>query len=465
MTRRPARGLGRFPTDPHLTRLVDAALKQHVSELRDFTHRFHEKWKRWGITTIRGSGWALRPLFVPAARVDFIAASLHARLVAVRAELRRLAKKKGALSKVLPLPPGFEDGVDVAAGLDAHDWLSHLRPDGFLFEDRFVLSEVNFGNGIAVSCGYTEVVADYWREHPVLARLGLDVARFHRRPLSRYLGVMRRAMRPSAKPFVALLTHHREWDVILGYPKRVEDQFDYVQRELYRLGVDSRIVTEEQLVVGRDGDPRIVGDRRRPDLVMLVTVGSSFLDEPELLRPGGRLAHLRGARIGEVNIVKPLAATLMDKGVLPLMQTLEGQHAHRMADGFRFELAPTHFPKGQPASRYVRSQDRWVMKRAFDGKDTHIGISRSPALWREVAQVATSEDGYVAQEYVSLPRARLPVFIDEKHLEFVESRVELSSFIYDGHFGGGAARHAPDAEGLVMTDPPPDYGFSTVFSV
>ena len=455
----------RVPVDSQLTRLVDAALKRNVSEVRDFTHRFHERWKQWGITTIRGSGWALRPLFVPAERLDFLASSLHHRLVGLRAKLRELAAKKGALSKVLPLPPGFEEGIDVGAGLDSHDWLSHLRPDGFLFEDRYVLSEINFGNGISVSCGYTEVVADYWREHPVLRKLGIDVTRFHRRPLPRYLHTIRRAMRPSAKPFVALLTHSREWEVILSYPKRVEDQFDYVQRELYRLGVDSRIVTEEQLVVGRDGNPRIVGDPRRPDLVMLVTIGSSFLDEPELLRKGGRLAHLRGSRIGDVQIVKPLAATLMDKGVLPLLQQLEPNFTKRAADGFRFEIAPTHFPKGQPAAKYTRAKDRWVMKRAFDGKDTHIGVARSEALWREVARVATQEDGYVAQEYVSMPRARIPVFVDEKHLEFVESRVELSSFIYDGAFGGGAARHAPDAEGLVMTDPPPDYGFSTVFGV
>lgn len=455
----------RVPLDSQLTRLVDAGLKRHVSEVRDFTHRFHERWKQWGITTIRGSGWALRPLFVPAARLDFLAASLHSRLVALRARLRQLASKRGALSKVLPLPPGFEDALDVPAGLDSHDWLSHLRPDGFLFEDRYVLSEINFGNGIAVSCGYTEVVADYWREHPVLRRLGIDVARFHRRPLPRYLHTILRAMRPSSRPFVALLTHHREWEVILSYPKRVEDQFDYVQRELYRLGVDSRIVTEEQLVVGRDGNPRIIGDARRPDLVMMVTIGSSFLDEPELLKEGGRLAHLRGARIGEVAIVKPLAATLMDKGVLPLMQELEPHFSNRSVDGYRFEVGPTHFPRGQSPSRYTRAKDRWVMKRAFDGKDTHIGIARSEGLWREVANVATREDGYVAQEYVSMPRARIPVFIDEKHLEFVESRVELSSFIYDGAFGGAAARHAPDAEGLVMTDPPPDYGFSTVFAV
>ena len=459
---RPSR---RVPVDAHLTQLVDAAIRRNKSELRDFTHRFHERWKRWGITTIRGSGWALRPLFVPADRLDFIASALHARLVNLRAELRRLAGKQGALSKALPLPPGFERAVDVPGGLDSHDWFSHLRPDGFLFEDRFVLSEINFGNGIAVSCGYTEVVADYWREHPVLKKLGIDVERFHRRPLPRYLNVMRRAMRPSSKPFVALLTHHREWEVIQSYPKRVEDQFDYVQRELYRLGVDSRIVTEEQLVVGRDGDPRIVGDPRRPDLVMLVTIGSSFLDEPKLLAPRGPLAHLRGSRIGTVNIVKPLAATLMDKGVLPLMQAVEGDAPRRMKDGFRFEVSPTHFPTRAKKQQYLRGQEQWVLKRAFDGKDTHLGIARSVGLWRQVVDVATSEPGYVAQKYVSLPRARIPVFVDEQYLEFVESRVELSSFIYDGTFSGGAARHAPDAEGLVMTDPPEDYGFSTVFAV
>ncbi|MDX2014504.1 MAG: hypothetical protein SFW67_30180 [Myxococcaceae bacterium] len=460
--KRPSR---RVPVDAHLTQLVDRAIRRHTSELRDFTHRFHERWKRWGITTIRGSGWALRPLFVPADRLDFIASALHSRLVNVRAELRRLAAKRGALSKALPLPEGFEAALDVGAGLASHDWFSHLRPDGFLFEDRFVLSEINFGNGIAVSCGYTEVVADYWREHPLLKRLGIDADRFHRRPLPRYLFTMLRAMRPSPKPFVALLAHHREWAVIQGYPKRVEDQFDYVQRELYRLGVDSRIVTEAQLVVGRDGDPRIVGDKRRPDLVMLVTIGSSFLDEPHLLKPKGPLAHLRGARIGSVAIVKPLAATLMDKGVLPLLQRVEGDASSRMADGYRFEVSPTHVPSRARRAAYLRDQADWVFKRAFDGKDTHLGIARTPGLWRKVVDVATSEPGYVAQRYVSLPRATIPVFVDEKHLEFIESRVELSSFIFDGTFGGGAARHAPDAEGLVMTDPPEDYGFSTVFAV
>jgi hypothetical protein len=158
-----------------------------------------------------------------------------------------------------------------------------------------------------------------------------------------------------------------------------------------------------------------------------------------------------------VPIVKPLAAALMDKGVLPMMGELERGFAPRNASGFRFELAPTHFADER---RYAK--DDWVLKRAFCGKETHVGVSTSAKDW---AAATKQREGYVAQRYVSMPRARIPVFVDEKHLEHVESRVELSSFIFDGYFGGGAARHAPSAEGLVMSNPPEGYGFSTVFAV
>lgn len=454
----------RLPVDAALTRTVDAALRRHVSEVRDYTHAFHERWKRWGVTTMRGMGWALRPAMIPARHLDFVAAALHARLVRIRHLLRDAAARPGGVASLLPVSRDFQDVVDVAAGVDSADWLSHLRPDGYLFEDRYVLGELNFGNGIAVSCGYTEVLADYWYGHPVLRRLGLDVDRFHRRPLPRYLGVVQRALRPSAKPFVALLAHSKEWDVVLSYPKRILDQFVYVQRELLRRGVESRIVTEQELVVGRDGNPRVVGDARRPDLVLLVTVGTSFLDDPEALLPGGALAHLRGARIGDVAVIKPLAGLLMDKGTLPLLQAQERHFAPDDGDGFRFEVAHTEATLAQDPKRYARKDD-WVIKRAFDGKDTYIGVVKTAAQWRTIAASATQVDGYVAQRYESLPKTLLPVFVDEKHLEFVESRVELSAFLYDGTFGGAAARHAPDAEGLVMTDPPKDYGYSTVFGV
>lgn len=453
----------RLPVDAELTALVDRSLKRHVSELRDYTLAFHDKWKRWGVTTIRDAGWALRPMFLPASRLDFVAASIHTRLSGLRHEFKALARQQ-KLERLLLMPKGTDRAIDWEAGFSSPDWLSWLRPDGFLFEDRFVLSEINFGNGMAVSCGYTEVVADYWNEHPVLKRLGLDVGRLHRRPLPRYLHAMHRAMRRSQRPFIALLAHHVEWDVIVGYPQRVIDQFDYVQRELYRLGIESRIVTEEELVVGRDGDPSIVGDERRPDLVVLVTIGSSFLDAPKLLEPRGPLAHLRGERIGTVRIIKPLAALAMDKGLLPILANYERYAPARAPDGFRFELAHTEQPVAHHPRKYLHSQKNWVIKRAFDGKDTHIGAASSKAKWKAVVDGATAEPGYVAQRYTSLPRAEIPVFIDGKHLEWVPSRVELSSFIFDGTFGGAAARHAPEAEGVIMSDTPPGYGFSTVFA-
>jgi hypothetical protein len=196
---------------------------------------------------------------------------------------------------------------------------------------------------------------------------------------------------------------------------------------------------------------------------MCLTIGSSFADAPGLLKPGRPLAHLRGPRVGNVWLVKPFAGLVIDKGTLPL---LEAQKFPRVGPGgFRFEIAETERPKGKSPARYTRRKNDWVIKRAFDGKDTHVGIARSPALWREVVREVVKQDTHVAQRYVSIPKARVPVLVDGHHLEFVESRVELSAFIFDGHFGGAAARHAPDAEGLVMTDPPENYGFSTVFAV
>jgi hypothetical protein len=338
-----------------------------------------------------------------------------------------------------------------------------LRPDGFLFPDRYVLSELNYGNGVVVSCAYTDVVHDYWKGHPVIRRLGWDVDRLHRRPLPRLLNVVQRFLRPSPRPLVALLAHSEEWKVIQGYPPKVMHQIHFAQAELKKLGIDSKVVTEQELSVDRRGEVRLSGVRRPADLVMCLTIGSSFADHPERLKPGRSLAHLRGPRVGNVWLVKPFAGLVIDKGTLPLLDAQD--FPRRAADGFRFEVGSTELTRGRSPSRYTRRQRDWVIKRSFDGKDTHVGWVRSPRVWKDIAREVVKGDGYVAQRYVSIPRARVPVLADGHHLEFVESRVELSAFIFDGHFGGAAARHAPDAEGLVMTDPPENYGFSTVFAV
>jgi hypothetical protein len=453
----------RLPQSRQLVMEFDRGLRRHVSEVRDYTAAFHRRWERRGVTTMRGTGWAVRPFLLPASRLHFIAAAFHSALTALRTAIGAAAAKRGAVTRLLPFHSEFEHCIDVAGGAASPALLSHFRPDGFLFEDRFVLSEINYGNGIIVSCGYTEAVADYWRGHPVIKRLGWDVEKLHFRPLTWLVNVARRFARPVQVPEIALLAPAAEWRTILDFPKRVVDQIHFVCRQFESAGIRPRLVTENDVAVSRRGQLRFTGDGQRVDLLMFITVGTTFMDHPELLRKGGALAHLGGPRIGDTWVLKPLAGLLIDKGALPLLGDLD--HGRHMQDGFRFEIAPTEFPCGKSPSRYLRRPADWVIKRAFDGKHTNIGAVRDADAWRDVVAAATGSHEYVAQRYVPLPRAEVPVFVDEKHLEWVTSRVELSPFIYDGAYGGAGVRYAADAEGLVMTDFPRGYGYSTAFSV
>lgn len=435
-----------------------------MSEVRDYTHAFHQRWEAKGVTTMRGTGWAVRPFLLPAARLDFIAAAFHSALNTLRNAIRQAAAKGGALARLLPFHDDFEHCIDVIDGVWSPAFLSHFRPDGFLFEDRFVLSEINYGNGIIVSCGYTEATADYWLHHPVIKRLGWDVERLHRRPLPWLIHVARRFARPVRHPRVALLAHAEEWKTMESFPKRVIDQVNFVRDEFIRAGLRARICTEKHVALDRQGQLVFEDDGAPIDLLMFITVGTTFMDRPELMRAGGALSHFGKARIGDTWVLKPLAGLLADKGALPLLGTLGC--TQEMPDGFRFEIAPTEYPcRSADPERYLRDPHEWVIKRSFDGKDTNIGVACDAERWRDVVCRAQAGPGYVAQRYVPLPRVDVPVFVDEQHLEWIPSRVELSSFIYDGAFGGAGGRHARDAEGLVMTDFPTDYGYSTVFSV
>ena len=454
---------GRFLQDQPLVRELDRLLRRHVSEVRDYTWAFHRRWARKGVTTIRGTGWTVRPFLLPISRLQFIASAFHGALSTLRNAIQDAAARRGAVTRLLPVHPEFEECFDVAAGAASPAFLSHFRPDGFLFEERFVLSEINYGNGITISCSYTEAVADYWRHHPLIKRLGWDIEQMHCRPLPWYINVARRFARPVASPAVALLAHSEEWQTMRGFPKRVMDQIHFVCRAFEKAGMQARTVTEQDVSLDKRGNLRFDKDGRRVDLLMFITVGSTFLDRPELLRKGGALHHLTLPRIGDTWVLKPLAGLMVDKGALPLLGRLDG--SRRMQDGFRFEIPHTEYPADAGAPRYLRRRANWVLKRSFDGKDTSVGAVSTPAEWRSAVDAAVGGYHYVAQRYVSIPRAEVPVFVDEQHLEWVPSRVELSPFIYDGAFGGAGVRHAPDAEGVVMNHFPDGYGYSIALAV
>lgn len=452
-----------LPQNWDLVQEYDRLLKLHVGEVRDYTYAFHRRWESKGVTTMRGTSWAVRPFLLPASRLHFVASAFHSAMNSLRHAMSEAAAARGEIARLLPLHPAFENCIDVADGASSPAFMSHFRPDGFLFEDRFVLSEINYGNGIIVSCGYTEAFADYWAGHPITRRLRCDAERLHLRPLPWLINVARRFARPVPRPRVALMAHSDEWATLLGYPKRVIDQINFARDQFRRAGLRARLVTEQDVALDGAGRLRFEKDGKCVDLLMFITVGISFMDSPWLLKAGGELSHLGRARVGDVWVLKPLAGLLADKGALPLMGTLGC--AREMADGFRFEIAHTEFPREENRPQYLTNRGDWVIKRSFDGKDTHAGVACAAPRWEGCVDAAVRNSEYVAQRYVSMPRAEVPVLVDEQHLEWVSSRVELSSFIFDGAFGGGGARHAPDAEGLVMTDFPKDYGYSGIFLV
>jgi hypothetical protein len=452
-----------FPQDRERVDEFDRLLKRHVSAVRDYTQAFHERWAGKGITTLKGAGWAVRPFLVPAARLRFVAAAFSSAMTRLRTAMMTRAAVPGAIADALPFAPDFEQQIDVAAGAGSLACMAYFRPDGFLFEDRFVLSEINYGNGIIISGSYTEMVADYWRRHPVIGRLGWDVDRLHPRPFLQYVATARRFARPSERPRIALLSHADEWRAVQQFPKRVMEQMRFARSVFRRAGLRARFVTHNDIALDRRGVPRFVDDGARIDLVMFVTVGTTFMDEPKTAAERVLRGQLSKARFGDVWILKPLAGLLMDKGALPLLGTL--RCSQRMTDGFRFRIAATEYPFGRRAARYAERRKDWVIKRAFDGKDTHPGIARDARRWRTIVADAVADKTYVAQRYVSLPRADVPVFVDDRHLEWVPSRTETSAFVFDGVFGGAGIRYAPDAEGHVMTDFPAGYGYSTAFAV
>jgi hypothetical protein len=456
------RQVAAFPEDAERVRAFDQALKRNKSAVTELVHQHRADWAGRKVTMLERTGFPLRPFFLRKRQVDFVASALHDAFGKLFARLAAHASDKKWLQRNIPLAPGVWDVLDVKAGLKSDSLRRILRPDGFLYPDKYLLTEINFGNGIIVSNAYTEGVYDFFARSPAFKQLGWNVAEGIQRPFLGYVEMIRRLVRPSTgRPRVALLAHSYEWDTILGYPKRVVQQIQYARKRLKADGIDTFLVHEGDISVDARGKARIRGERKPVDLVLMITIGTSFMDEPHRLKTD--LLPLRGAKVGDVRLAKPLVSLGFDKGTLPFMRAMKGWP---LRDGreFRVEIAETLYPSAKHRPQLQREQNDWVLKKAFDGKDTHVGVSTAGRLWKRVLEDATRSKEYVAQRYASMPRARMPVLIDDKHIEWLDVRVELSPFIFEGRFGGALARYAPDAEGLVLSPPPEGMGLTTVFT-
>ncbi len=449
-----------LPEDQTYVEAYDRALREHGSAMLEEAAALMERYAARGITTIKGAGFPLRPLFVPRRLLEAIGCSLTEGFERLRIALLDHLDDPAWLEEHLPIPPSLFKHLNFRESLSKEAFFSVLRPDGFLFADRYALIEPNFGNGSLISNAYTEILFDYFQGSTVFRELGWSSTPLDR-PFQRLLEMIRSRL-PAGKErhFVALFCHHWEHQVIQTWEERVIQQLYLAQQVMAAQGIDTRVVYEDGFLIDESGQTHLKEDGQRVDLVLQFTIGTSFMDEPWLFEDA--LAHLTGAKIGDAPLIKPLASLCIDKGILPLMNTLGGWPIST-EEGFRVEIPWTVYPQSEEATHYRLAKDEYVLKRAYDGKDTHVGISTAGRLWNRVLAQALESKAYVLQRYQPMSQTIMPMCFDGKHIEWVPVRVELSPFLVDGRYAGAIARYAPEAEGLVMSPPPENMGLTNVF--
>lgn len=448
----------RLPEDEALVEVFRQKLKRHHGRMRDVVQQFEARWRKKGVETLHGVGIPLRPLFIPRKRLEQVSEGIFTAMATLREHFKQNAHRPDWLNGRVPLPAGVYENLDFAAGVSSDLFLSHFRPDGFLYDDRYVLSEINYGNGVIVSIGYTEVLADHFAHHPVFDANPFR-AEVIERPFMHWMDMIDRLVGFRRPAHLVLLSHSREWGSVVNDSPRVRHQAEQTVKRLRERGFTVTIAHESDLAVRR-GRAYVKGSKAEVDLVVVVTIGTSFLDDPTELLGVAKL--VRGARVGRAPLLKPFAGIAVDKGTLPWMLHL-GIFPVKMEDGFEVDAPDTLYAGDDDVSWVVRDQRNLVIKRAFDGKDTNIGVSTKRSAWKQIAQRAALANDYVVQAYSSMPRTEMPVLIDGRHVEWIPVRVELTPFIVHGRFAGALARYAADAPGLILSPAPEGMGMTIVY--
>lgn len=446
----------RFAEEADAIEALDRAIRKEPAAVIDAVGSFLLHAGDEDISTLTGVGLPLRPAVLSRARMERVARELYA-LAQTSRDIVVAAAREGRLD-ALDTPERFAS-ADIIASLTGAHALSTMRPDGYLFDDAFRLSELNIGNGLLISCAYASALHRFFtRFSPVVREAGLDPAGIAR-SFDGLVDVLRQASGKQA-PRVALLLplpdclHSDTWG------EKVHKQLAWAPKLLREAGLDVAVVDEAGLVVDEKGMCRTAEDGRLVDVVTFATTGLGMFDDVE------KLAHdansiLRGTHVGHAPLVLPLAHLALEKGVLPALC------AHPTVRDLRdVLLQPTERPTVERAPAYRLERERWVMKRSYEDKHTFVGVAEFGRKWNwYVEQMLARHREYIMQEYISLPTSTMPVLVDDKHIEWVPVRVELSPFIFGGKLCGAMTRYAPDAEGLVMSPPPPGMGFGVALLV
>lgn len=453
----------RLPEDETHLRAFEDALHSHAQDAVDAVERVRETLATKDLLLLENPGVPLRPLFLSRTRLQQVCSALHRNTLALMQHLSERQTDLEALAEDLPIPSTFWTSVDAVGAFSHRDAGLVMRPDGFLFEDRFLMTEPNAANGYLISATYPDAVHAVFTASPAFKALGWDATTCVQRPLQHIRRMLKeRAPAGVARPRLALFWRSEERDIIKDWNERTQAILRYVERVLREEdGWDVVFATEQDLQVDAQGTARLAADGGRVDVVFQIPIGTFFLQEPERLRQD--LAHLASTHVGQAPFIQPVAHVGVDKGTMPLWGKLPCWPV-KEADGFETRMVDTHYPQPERAQEYRLHKDAWLLKRSFEGKDTHAGISTHGRLWNRTLATALSTAEYVMQPYVTMSVARIPVVVDRR-VEWVDCSVELSLFVVDGQFSGAFARFLPAADGVVLSPPPPGMGFTLVMDV
>ncbi len=452
-SRRPERAPD-LPEDRDAVAHFRRHLKRHGSRIADDVRAFERRWKKQGVDTLHGIGIPLRPLFIPRARLDAVAAGFHEGMERIVAALRRDAKDPKALHRHVPI--GEKLIRRLRGGLESPHTLTWFRPDGMLLKDRYVVGELNYGNGVVVSIGYTECLFDLFTHHPAMQSAGFGRSSLDR-PFMGWLAAIEAAIDYHRPAHVALVAHHEEWPFVVDDSPRVRHQVEQAVKRLLARGLHVSIVHEDAVFIDAKGRARVKGATMPVDCFVVTTISCSFIDDPSPLDGPAKL--LAGVEVAGAPIVKPLIGIAMDKGVMPWANAV-GAFPVECSDG-SFVVAPETLFVGPDAKPWMlENQQQLVIKRSFVGKDTVIGVASDEASWAAAVERSANRE-YVVQQYQPLPRTELPVLIDGR-VEWIPVRVEFTPFIVHGRYSGALARYAPDAPGLILSPPPEGMGMTMV---
>ena len=409
--------------------------------LEDRLHQFPECFPEAVAARLGCQAWPLRPLFLRRDRLQFIAEHLHSVLRAARERMLDYLDNPEDLAARLGFPPGILGRLDLQSSLASPHFLGLARPDGFFLGDRFVVSEFNVGSGLLATLGYSEILYHWLSRSPAWAATGWDPTELSR-PLPTYLS----SLGLKAGAHVALLAPSAEVQGIYAWEKTMYGQI------LASHNLSSELVEPPDLELNGPGQFVSKGSGRHFDQLLQLTSGESYLRDPQLLAD---YPWLTGAH------AHPLACLTLDKGLLPWLSAQGLAQPARSPDGFELLFPDSFVPGAAHAEQLRLEKDRFVLKRAWEGKDTVVGCATHGRAWNRAVSEAIESRRFIAQKYFPLPRIEMPYLIEGK-IQRVTVRFELSPFLVEGRYAGAFVRYAPDREGVLLSPSPGDVGMTLV---